>query len=288
MRSLNFQLKQMQDHNRDGSFASQADRGNILDMAADQLFEEGYLHMRADSLREKHVLSLVERWKEEGIGVGAMKNRMSALRWWAKKIGKDNLIRRDNASYWIGNRKYVTNVSKAKVILAAQYAKVTDAYTFASLHLQESVGLRREESIKIQPRWADLGDKLRLKSSWTKGGKYREVPITTPEQRAALDAAKALAGSGSLIPKHMSYKDHLERFKSQCQKAGICNVHGLRHNYVHTRYKQLTGRECPALGGLISKQLKPEQKKADRSARLTISAELGHGREQITAQYLGR
>jgi hypothetical protein len=111
---------------------------------------------------------------------------MSALRWWAKKIGKDNLIRRDNASYGIGNRKYVTNVSKAKVIPVAQYAKVTDAYTFASLHLQETFGLRREESIKIQPRWADLGDKLRLKSSWTKGGKYREVPITTPEQRAAL------------------------------------------------------------------------------------------------------
>lgn len=85
---------------------------------ADQLFEEGFLHMRADSLSQKHLLSLVERWKEEGIGVGAMKNCMSALRWWSKKIGKDNLIRRDNASYRIGNRKYVTNVSKAKVILA--------------------------------------------------------------------------------------------------------------------------------------------------------------------------
>lgn len=138
------------------------------------------------------------------------------------------------------------------------------------------------------PGWADLGNKLRLKSSWTKGGKYREVPIATPEQSAALDSAKALAGSGSLIPKHMSYKDQLERFKSQCQKAGICNVHGLRHHYAQTRYKQLTGRECPALGGLTSKQLNPEQKKSDRAARLTIAAELGHGREQITAQYLGR
>ena len=288
MRSLNFQLKQMQDHNRDGSFTSQADRESILDMCADQLFENGFLHMRADSLREKHVLSLVERWKEEGIDVGTMKNRMSALRWWSKKIGKDNLIRRDNASYGIGNRKYVTNVSKAKVILAAQYAQVTDAYTFASFQLQETFGLRREESIKLQPRWADLGDKLRLKSSWTKGGKYREVPITTPEQRAALDASKSLAGSGSLIPKHMSYKDQLERFKAQCEKAGICNVHGLRHHYAQTRYKQLTGRECPALGGLTSKQLSAEQKRADRAARLAIAAELGHGREQITAQYLGR
>jgi hypothetical protein len=39
-----------------------------------------------------------------------------------------------------------------------------------------------------------------LKGSWTKGGRPRTVPITTPEQRAVLDAAHRLAGSGSLIP----------------------------------------------------------------------------------------
>jgi uncharacterized protein GlcG (DUF336 family) len=52
--------------------------------------------------------------------------------------------------------------------------------------------------------------------SWTKGGREREIPISTPEQRALLDAAKALAGGGSLIPKKLTYVEQLNRFKDQC------------------------------------------------------------------------
>jgi len=50
----------------------------------------------------------------------------------------------------------------------------------------------------------------------------------------------------------------------------------------------LTGWLSPAAGGPNSKQLTPEQKAMDRKARLTVSRELGHEREQITAVYLGR
>jgi integrase len=48
-----------------------------------------------------------------------------------------------------------------------------------SLRLQRAFGLRREEAIKLQPRWADRGDHLQLKASWTKGGRERTVPIRT-------------------------------------------------------------------------------------------------------------
>jgi hypothetical protein len=41
-------------------------------------------------------------------------------------------------------------------------------------------------------------------------------------------------------------------------------------------------------GGATSKQLTPKQKAIDREARQTISHEMGHNREQITAIYLGR
>jgi hypothetical protein len=74
-------------------------------------------------------------------------------------------------------------------------------------------------SIKIRPGWADCKEFLRLQDSWTKGGKYREVPITTAQQRAVLDAAKALAGKGSLIPPGMRYRDQLNRFRAQCDNA---------------------------------------------------------------------
>jgi len=127
-----------------------------------------------------------------------------------------------------------------------------------------------------------------LKASWTKGGREREIPIRNAEQRQLLDEARQFAGRGSLIPKTMTYAQQLQRFKSQCMAAGIQHVHGHRHQYAQERYRELTGLACPAKGGPTSKQLTPEQKKADSQARQTISDELGHGRIQVTAIYLGR
>ena len=288
MRDLNYELKQLCHRNRDGSYATQAARERILAQIADQLHEMGFRHMQAGSLKPKHIEALVERWKTEGHSPGTVKNRMTELRWWAEKIGKQNVIAKDNDHYGIAERTYVTNVSKARELSSGDLAKVTDPYSLLSLRLQAAFGLRREESIKIRPQWADRGDKLVLKDTWTKGGREREIPIRTTSQRELLEEAKQFAGSGSLIPKNMTYVGQLQRFRAQCMKAGIHHLHGHRHRYAQERYRELTGWACPAVGGPTSKQLTPEQKAADRAARLTISAELGHSREQVSAIYLGR
>jgi integrase len=288
MRTLNRDFKLMCQRNRDGSFATQHDRERLLTMVANQLHEDGFKNLRAQGIRTKHIEHLVNRWQAEGASTGTMKNRMSALRWMAEKIGKENTVARDNAAYGIADRRFVTNASKAKELDQGKLGKVSDPYTAMSLRLQEAFGLRREEGIKIQPGWADRGDVLVLKSTWTKGGKEREIPIRNEAQRGLLNQAKALADKGSLIPVEMSYKDQLNRFKAQTAFAGIDRVHGFRHAYAQARYAELTGWKAPAAGGPISKQLSPEQKAIDRQARLTISRELGHEREQITAVYLGR
>ena len=288
MRNLNRDFKLMCQRNRDGSFATQHDRERLLTMVANQLHEDGFKNLRAQGIRTKHIEHLVSRWQAEGASTGTMKNRMSALRWMAEKIGKENIVARDNAAYGIADRRFVTNESKAKELDQGKLDKVFDPYTAMSLRLQEAFGLRREESIKIQPAWADRGDMLVLKSTWTKGGKEREIPILNEMQRDLLNQAKALADKGSLIPVEMSYIDQLNRFKAQTAFAGIERVHGFRHAYAQARYAELTGWKAPAAGGATSKQLSPEQKAIDRQARLTISRELGHEREQITAVYLGR
>jgi len=288
MRDLNYQLKQLSQRNHDGSYATRADRERILSLIANQLAEGGYRHMQVTSLKPKHVAALIGRWQAENLTTGTMKNRMSALRWWAEKINKHNVIARSNDAYGIADRNFVSNTSKAKLLDADKMQTVSDRYTAMSLRLEAAFGLRREESIKIVPAWADAGDKLRLKDSWTKGGKYREVPISTTAQRDLLNQAKQLAGLGSLIPADLRYRDQLQRFKSQCTKAGIHGVHGLRHQYAQTRYEQMTGFKSPAAGGPTSKQLTPAQKLLDQQARQTISLEMGHHRTQITAVYLGR
>lgn len=151
---------------------------------------------------------------------------------------------------------------------------MTDPYTAMSRRLQEAFGLRREESLKVRPQWADRGDTLHLKASWTRGGRERDIPITSETQRAVLNEARQLAGNGSLIPAELSYRDQLNRFKAQTARAGIDRVHGLRHAFAQARYEAMTGWPAPAAGGPTSKQRTPEQRAIDRAARLAISAQL--------------
>ena len=287
MRNLNYDLKQLVNRHRDGSFTTRDDRHTALQQMANDLHTLGFRQMRGDSLKPKHIEALTKHWLNNKLSVGTMKNRMAHVRWWASKIGKSGIVM-TNDKYGIGTRRYATNVSKGHELTPGQMDKITDRYTELSLKLQQTFGLRREESIKFTVFYADQGDKITLKGSWTKGGRPRTVDIRTAEQRALLDEVRAFAGDRSLIPPQSSYRDQLQVFKYQIQQAGIHNVHGLRHQYAQTRYEQITGWKSPAAGGPTSKQLTTEQKQNDTVARILISRELGHEREQITATYLGR
>jgi len=289
VRDLNYAVKQLCRRNRDGSYATQADRERLLDQIASQLEEMGFRQMDAHSLKPKHVEKLVQRWLAEELAPGTIKNRMSALRWWAEKVGKENVVARTNTAYGIPDRTYVTNESKAKALDVNQLAEIRDVYVRISLRLQAAFGLRREESIKMVLAWADRGDRLVLKASWCKGGREREVPIETLEQRQLVDEANVLAHGASLVaPGYATYRDYLRHFRYECERVGIHGVHGHRHFYAQVRYQELTGWACPARGGPTSRRLTKEQKQHDREVRLQLSHEMGHGREQITAVYLGR
>jgi site-specific recombinase XerD len=288
MKDLNHELKLLCQRNRDGSYATQHAREDILTQIANQLHAQGFKDMKATSLKPKHVTALVEHWKSQSLSAGTIKNRMTVLRWWAEKVNKENVMARDNDNYGIARRTYVTNLDQSRTLTAGDLAKVTDPYTQLSLKLQAAFGLRREESIKIRPAWADGGDRITLQASWTKGGREREIPIRNEQQRTVLDEAKQLASKGSLIPLDKTYVQQLQRFRSQCQTAGIWHVHGHRHHYAQDRYRELTGWLCPAQGGPTSRQLSLEQKCLDHKARLTISKELGHGRVNIVSVYCGK
>ncbi|VUX55554.1 putative integrase [uncultured Woeseiaceae bacterium] len=288
MKDLNYQLSKLCRDNRDGGFSTQATRSRILDLIASQLRELGYRRMQPRSLKPKHVDALVAHWQKQGISVGTLKNRLSALRWWAKKVNKPSIIAKDNDVYDIGKREYVAKESKAQDLDDKKLSEISDPFVRLSVRLQAAFGLRREEAIKFNPSYAMQDDHIKLKSSWTKGGRARTVPITNAEQRRLLEDIKALAGGGALIPPHLNYVKQLHRYEKQSAKAGLSHLHGLRHGYAQRRYFELTERVCPVAGGLPSKELNPEQRALDQKARVAISSELGHAREDIAAVYLGR
>ena len=274
--------------NRDGSYSTQATRSRILDLIANQLHELGYKHMQAKSLKPKHIDALVSLWKDQSIGVGTFKNRLSALRWWANKVGKADIIAKDNNAYDIGNRRYVGEASRAQRLDDKRLENVSDAYVRLSLRLQSAFGLRREEAIKFSPNYAIRDDHIKLKASWTKGGRARTVPIRNDEQRRLLEDVRQLARGSALIPPERNYVEQRNRYDRQVRTAGIKNPHGLRHAYAQRRYEELTGWKAPLAGGPATKSLNSDQRALDKGARETISRELGHDRTSITRTYLGK
>ena len=118
-------------------------------------------------------------------------------------------------------------------------------------------------------------------------GRAREIPVRNEGQRAVLDAARRLAGGRSLIPGGHSYAAHRKVYERQTEAPGLSRMHGLRHAYAQSRYEALTGWKAPAVGGPRRRSLSPAKRRIDRSARLVIVRELGHGRIAVVAQYCG-
>lgn len=288
MRDLNFETKKLCERNKDGSHSTQANRQKIMNLVANQIHGLGFRNLKLGNIKTKHIEALINHWKLEGLSPGTLKNRMSCLRWLAEKLNKPSLIAKDNSHYGIERRTYVTNLSKASYLDIEKLKKITDPYVKLSLKLQEAFGLRREESIKFMAEWADRGDHIVLKASWCKGGRTRKIPIRNEQQRNLLNEVKSFSSGKSLIPLNLTYVQQKNRYEDQTAKAGLCKMHGLRHAFAQLRYFELTGLLAPAASGKTSKELTAEEKVLDRQARLIISGELGHEREQITAVYLGR
>jgi integrase len=246
--------------------------------------------LRGAGLKGRHVQALLRQWQVDGISAATMKNRMAVLRWWAEKIDNPGAVDRENGTYGIGQRTYKASTSKAKALPAEKLAQVRNPYVRMSLELQQAFGLRREESIKIKPHQADRGDRLVLQSSWCKGGRAREIPLRTEAQRAVLDRAKALVRfeGASLIPRGKTYAQQMGRYTTQTRYAGLSKMHGLRHAYAETRFLELAGFAAPVAGGPTWREMTPQQKEAAYDARVIVSEELGHAREEIVSNYLGR
>ncbi len=294
MKKLEHKILQICNRNRDGSHATQANRKAILSLCVEQLGQAGYKvnELKPHDLKGRHINSLVKTWKNDGVSAGTMKNRLACLRWLAEKIGNKGLVK-SNDELGIEKRQYISNANKSLDLADVAKADLEklSPHVLLSVELQKEFGLRREESMKFQPSYALGGftpataDKIMIKPSWAKGGRYREIPISNDRQRELLGRVQALAGNGSLIPADKSYRQHKNSFEYETRQAGIGQTHGLRHLYAQNRYYELTGWQCPAVGGV--RELTSNEKEIDQQARQQISNELGHGRLQITGVYLG-
>ncbi|WP_223478079.1 phage integrase N-terminal domain-containing protein [Oricola indica] len=287
MDDLTMDLVRLCRRNRDGSHGTQTNRKRGLSAIANELNNLGYKLPSAKSLKPKHVSALVEKWKGGDLDDATIRNRLTWLRWWAEKVDKLSVIPKDNATFGVEARKH-GDANRAQHLDPGKYRDLGCPYVKAAILLQVAFGLRREEAMKFRPHIGIKKDSIFLKSSWTKGGRPRLIPITTETQRKILAQIQKFAPNGSLIPANLSYAAQMKRFEYYTLKAGLRNTHGFRHAYAQQRYQMLTGQPCPMAGGKRWKDMTEDERKADRAARRQISAELGHGRLEVTDTYLGR
>ena len=279
-------------------YATEAGRQSFLSCLDRQLQAHGVHRLKPENLGGRHAKLVVADWSEAiekgQLSVSTVKNKLWHFRWLAKAVGKEGLIPKTNQVLGIPNRDYIPTQSKAQYLSPAVLDSIPDPYLRIALQVQQEFGLRREEALKCVWKRADRRYYLALEGSWCKSGRPRRVPILTPGQRAAIDAAKAMAKStpkGSLVVDH--YKGAKQRYDNVTQGVGLRNLHGLRHGYAQRRFEVLAGFPCPLAGGPTKSDMTPAQWATSESTRAQIATELGHGqpgkpRPSITVAYLGR
>lgn len=244
------------------------------------------------------MLNLVEYWKTaKNYDIGTMQNKMTALRHIMKEAG-NTLYKITNGELGISSGRDILNASnldksyslseKAKDYIGNRPIEVQ-----ASIKLMESYGFRKDEALKatwaiVHGRDITKNGKIYLMPAWTKNGNYREFEMH--DRGAAVKEVKELVKNYKITGNIQQTRGLIDRTFTFLKKidGDQAHPHGLRHEYAHFRYYQITGMTAPAAGGLKYAEMDANQRKLYHNACKTIAPELGHTRETISRSYIGK
>jgi integrase len=162
--------------------------------------------------------------------------------------------------------------------------------------LARATGMRLREAILADlprlSREAKNSGKINIQDG-TKGGRAgasapRWIAVDENVQ-GALGFARQVspAGSRNLIAPHESYLNFLQEIirpvRDILHAHNLKGFHELRAAYACERYEQITQHSAPINGGQCSQV----DRNLNREARRQISYELGHGRIDVVAAYIG-
>jgi integrase len=162
--------------------------------------------------------------------------------------------------------------------------------------LARATGMRSREAILADlprlSREAEACGKINIQDG-TKGGRAgasasRWIAVDEHVQSALAFAGQVSpAGSHNLIAPYESFLQVLQEVARPARDIlhahHLKGFHELRAAYACERYEQITHHRAPINGG----QCCQEDQRLDREARRQISNELGHGRIDVVATYIG-
>jgi integrase len=238
-----------------------------------------------------------------GLAISTAQNRLSSVNRTMAALRGDQYVKLPSSSNALGMQRSGVRNSVPQGQDREQVKQIVDALcrhhqlrAAAIVLLARATGMRLREAILADlPRLSreanNLG-KINIQDG-TKGGRAgASAPrwITVDDHiRGALEFARQIspAGSRNLITPHESYLNLLQEIirpaRDILQAHNLKGFHELRAAYACERYEQVTQHRAPINGGLR----REIDKTLDREARRQISYELGHGRIDVVAAYIG-
>lgn len=232
---------------------------------------------KIENIKPKMVQNYFETRLAAGLSASQLGKDATAFRLLAEKLGKQNIIPRSNAKLGFTRSKsdrmqpktldrIATNEIRAQLVERFERSGLhEDKALVAAYDLRAAFGLRASESLSAHVN----GNMLDVVG---KGGRFRSLPVTTPEQKAALAQLKSVTKeignvNGKLIPPDRSriqMYDYQRNTIRACNgtKATNSNMHASRHDYA-------------------------QREKASGTSDKELSEKLGHGREDVVGHYVG-
>ncbi|WP_233810314.1 phage integrase N-terminal domain-containing protein [Paraburkholderia sp. HP33-1] len=299
-------------------------RGDILFQAFRELRILGYRFDTITSFRQKHMQALVNRWLEERKAASTIQNRITTFRIFCCWIGKPGLI--GPSAQYVKVPTQVRRTLSAQtdkswsangVDVDEKLAQVRrfDERAWLMLLAGRTWGLRRLEMVCLRPHAtvvvgsttnivafrdvkvsrdeltaaiAASGSGLPIRKG-TKGGRYRVLPLDTPEKLDVLRQLQAVVRDhdGFLGWPGESLKTNARRLSYIATKFGLTKadlgvtLHGLRHEIANNEFEHLSGVHSAIRGG--NSPLRGET----RVAAQLVAQLLGHSRVSIISAYCG-
>lgn len=241
--------------------------------------------------------------RRDDLAVSTAQNRLSSVNRTMAALRGDQCVKLPSPSKALGMQRSGVRHSVPQGQDRKQVKQIVDVLcrnhqlrAAAIVLLARATGMRLREAILADlPRLSREANKLgRINiQDGTKGGR---TGVSAPRWiavndhvRCALEFALRVspAGSRNLIAPHESYFDVLQNVvrpaRDTLHAQNLKCFHELRTAYACKRYEQITQHPALISGG----QCCQVDRHLDREARRQISYELGHGRIDVIAAYIG-
>ena len=237
------------------------------------------------------------------LAVSTAQNRLSSVNRTMAALRGDQNVKLPSPSKALGMQRTGVRHSVPQGQDREQVKQIVDALcshhqlrAAAIVLLARATGMRLREAILADlPRLSREANELgRINiQDGTKGGRAgasapRWIAVND-DVREALGFSRQVSpvGSHNLVALHESYRNLLQEIirpaRDILHAHNLKGFHELRAAYACERYEQITQHHAPINGGHCC-QL---DRSLDREARRQISFELGHGRIDVVAAYIG-